>query len=303
MSRRTTERLPAGQVLTVTADAGSSGTVRRVPQGGDHTHYDPDEIEAGDSQSYGPFTADRFYEVLSDVGQLTTSIAVADQDLRVLATASRDSISTDGKDYTGARSYQPIGPDLNLDADAGRNTADGTSYLGAVMGNVIGATLTKTANYLAGLIGKFSISGTKSTKYPAGGVLGIVGDNGSDSVPDAPVVSVLDGDSDQAKAIAFFKARTLNSTSGSGADYGVDLFDSEAIGLGYLQNVTRKAIVRSVKEVCWLEKAGVPTDGSGGDGAGFAEKGSLCTDLSNGNLYINGNTKASPTWKLVTRAA
>lgn len=47
----------------------------------------------------------------------------------------------------------------------------------------------------------------------------------------------------------------------------------------------------------WLfSKAGVPTAGTSGDGAGWAGKGSLCTDATNGKLYINTNTKASPTW-------
>jgi hypothetical protein len=52
-----------------------------------------------------------------------------------------------------------------------------------------------------------------------------------------------------------------------------------------------------------LVKAGAPTDGTSGTGAGFAPKGALCIDYTNANLYINGGTQASPTWKLVTRAA
>jgi hypothetical protein len=47
----------------------------------------------------------------------------------------------------------------------------------------------------------------------------------------------------------------------------------------------------------------VPVDGTSGTGAGTAGKGSRYTDTTNGNLYLNANTKASPTWKLVTRAA
>lgn len=49
--------------------------------------------------------------------------------------------------------------------------------------------------------------------------------------------------------------------------------------------------------------AGVPVDGTSGTQAGVAEKGALVIDTTNGNLYINANTKASPTYKLVTRAA
>lgn len=207
------------------------------------------------------------------------------------------------KAYSGAGSYQPYAVDLDLSAGTGKNTADGTAFLSPFMGNILGDALTKTGNYLAGVSGKYSITGTKATKYPSGGVLGIVADNGAASIPDAPIVAVLDGDSDVAKAIAFFKVRSLNSTAGTGADYGVDLFDSEAIGLGYRQNTINKALERSPHEVCRLEGDGAPVDGVSGTGAGFAGKGSQYTDYTNANLYLNAGTKASPTWKLVTRAA
>lgn len=47
----------------------------------------------------------------------------------------------------------------------------------------------------------------------------------------------------------------------------------------------------------WLfTNAGVPSDGTSGTGAGFAGKGSICVDVSNGELYTNQGTKASPTW-------
>jgi hypothetical protein len=49
--------------------------------------------------------------------------------------------------------------------------------------------------------------------------------------------------------------------------------------------------------------AGVPVDGVSGTGAGTAGKGSLYSDQTNGKLYVNGGTLASPTWKLVTSAA
>lgn len=56
-------------------------------------------------------------------------------------------------------------------------------------------------------------------------------------------------------------------------------------------------------DVVYFQGAGVPVDGTSGTGAGMAGKGSLYIDRTNANHYINGNTKASPTWKLVTRAA
>jgi 6-phosphogluconate dehydrogenase len=45
-----------------------------------------------------------------------------------------------------------------------------------------------------------------------------------------------------------------------------------------------------------MVNAGVPSDGTTGTGAGRAGKGSLCIDSTNGTLYQNTNTKASPTW-------
>lgn len=45
--------------------------------------------------------------------------------------------------------------------------------------------------------------------------------------------------------------------------------------------------------------AGVPVNGTSGTEAGVAGKGSLVVDSTNGKLYINTNTKASPTWTVV----
>lgn len=53
----------------------------------------------------------------------------------------------------------------------------------------------------------------------------------------------------------------------------------------------------SFGEGLWLfENAGAPSSGTSGTGAGWAGKGSLCVDSTNGALYQNTNTKASPTW-------
>lgn len=46
-----------------------------------------------------------------------------------------------------------------------------------------------------------------------------------------------------------------------------------------------------------------PVDGVSGTLAGVAGPGSLLIDVTGMNLYINGGTKTSPAWKLVTRAA
>lgn len=49
--------------------------------------------------------------------------------------------------------------------------------------------------------------------------------------------------------------------------------------------------------------AGIPVDGASGTQVGVAEKGAILIDTTNGKQYLNGGTKASPLWKLVTSAA
>lgn len=44
---------------------------------------------------------------------------------------------------------------------------------------------------------------------------------------------------------------------------------------------------------------GAPTSGTSGTGAGYCGIGALLTDVTNGKLYINTGTKASPTWTVV----
>ena len=44
--------------------------------------------------------------------------------------------------------------------------------------------------------------------------------------------------------------------------------------------------------------AGAPVNGTSGTGAGFAGPGSILLRASNGTLYQNTNTVASPTWTL-----
>jgi len=46
-----------------------------------------------------------------------------------------------------------------------------------------------------------------------------------------------------------------------------------------------------------LVKNGAPTNGV--DGLGFAGLGSICMDLTTGNLYVNTGSKTSPTWVLI----
>jgi len=201
--------------------------------------------------------------------------------------------------YEAVNSFQPVAPDLTLGADAGSADGSDPSFLAAAMGNILGEDLTKDANYIAGVIGALSVTGVNPSTYPVGAVLAIIMDTVTDA--DGAVVAVIDGDSGVTKANAAFKAMSNNSTVGSGFDFGVDLHG--AAHDGYNALAILKADIRMSGEVCILNGAGAPTDGVAGSGATFAEIGSQYIDRTAGNLYINAGTKASPVWKLVTRAA
>jgi len=58
-------------------------------------------------------------------------------------------------------------------------------------------------------------------------------------------------------------------------------------------------------DVMELQGTGAPVDGTSGTGAGQAGIGSRYINLTTGDHYFNAGagTKASPVWKLVTRAA
>lgn len=133
---------------------------------------------------------------------------------------SNDTVST-VETYDGASSHQSIAADLQLASGAGRNVADGTSHLAAIMGNLFGNLLTKTGTYLAGVIGKLSVTGAQASHYQVGGVLGIIGDGVT--AADGAVVAVLDGDSAQTTANAAFAVRKNNSVPGSDFAVGLDL--------------------------------------------------------------------------------
>jgi hypothetical protein len=123
--------------------------------------------------------------------------------------------------YVDSHSHQSDAADLTLDSKAGSSTSGSPKYLASSMWNVFGDTLTRTANYIAGVIGAYSVTGTKSSTYPTGAVLAQITDGVTDV--DGAVVAYIDGDSSQTNAGAAFTVRNNNSTPGSGFAFGVDL--------------------------------------------------------------------------------
>lgn len=53
-------------------------------------------------------------------------------------------------------------------------------------------------------------------------------------------------------------------------------------------------------DVLIVTGSGAPTNGTSGTGAGLTGPGSLYLRSGNGTLFINSNTKASPTWTAIT---
>jgi len=166
------------------------------------------------------------------------------------------------------------------------------------MGNVLGANMTRTDNYIGGLIGAYNVTGTNASTYPVGAVLGEVGD--TTTTADGAVVAILGGDSGVTTAGAAFKVMSNNSTAASGFDFGLDLQDAAHDGYQPVdKDFYLKAPMRLVEDVVVLVIAGAPTDGGSGTGANNAGPGSLLVDITNKFLYINTNSKASPTWTKV----
>src|SRR5262245_48127911 len=121
---------------------------------------------------------------------------------------------SDALNYQSAGSFQACAADLDLGADAGKDSGDGTAFLAGMMGNLLGDSLSKTGNYLGGVIGHYNVTGLKATSYPSGALLAGIGDGVTEA--DGAVVAYVDGDSALTKAGAAFKVRSNNSTPGSG---------------------------------------------------------------------------------------
>lgn len=201
------------------------------------------------------------------------------------------SFATAGLGAAGSR--EMLARDLTIGAGAGSSDANNPAFLAAARFRLFGSALTKAGNYIAAVVGRFGIKGAKTTTLPTGAVHGWIED-GVTAV-DGAFTAYVDNTSAATKANAAFKAMMARAIAGDGFDFGLDLTDK----VGQIL----KADVRMDNEVCLLSKAGAPVDGAAGTGAGFAGLGSICVDRTNGKLYINGGTKASPTWKLVTSAA
>lgn len=144
---------------------------------------------------------------------------------KVVEISERAALAYSSTEYEEEGSFQPVAVDLNLAAGAGTSDAGDTSFLGAIMGNILGAALTKTHNFIGGLIGALSVTGAKGSDLQVGAVVGVAMDGVTEA--DGVVVAVIDGGdpSSETRVNAMFAARMNNNDAASGADYGLDLYD------------------------------------------------------------------------------
>ena len=159
-------------------------------------------------------------------------------------------------------------------------------------------TPTTTFNNIAGTVGNFAVIGTYNNNGLMAGVLGIINTNTLSG--DAAVMAFMQGDSGITTARAAYGVAMVQTTSGSGFDFGIDLKmqDPQLDGGGPTGVIPyKKANIRMENDVVFMNAAGVPSNGS--TGANFAGKGSLYVNITTGILYINTGTLASPTWTVV----
>lgn len=198
--------------------------------------------------------------------------------------------------YEGADSFQVLAPDLEVDADAGSDDGSDPSFLATIMGNLLGDGIDGEGNYLAGVIGAFSAQNV-SSDYPTGALMGVVMD-GVDGI-DGAVVAVIDGDDPSSVTLpnAAFAVRQNNNNAGSGANYGLNLYDAGNAHYtgGPVPFSVKKADIRMSSQVCIMSGAGAPVDGTTGDN--FAQKGSLYVDYTNAVMYMNTGTISAPVWE------
>lgn len=198
-----------------------------------------------------------------------------------LAIPEGGSVTYSPAEYSDDGSFQPIGPDLNLDPAAGTSEVGDSAYLATIMGNTFGDALTKTKNIIAGVIGKLSVTGARASTYPVAGVIAEVGDGVTEA--DGGFVAVLGGDSAQTNARAAFSVDNQNSVPGSGFDYVVD--GAHETHDGYPAFAPLKAFARIA-----LNAGGLPVIlafGVATDDAGIVAQVGADNTIADGSLYIS----------------
>ena len=217
-------------------------------------------------------------------------------------------------------SAQAVSGDANLAAAVGTSTGNQHRTYAGVMGNVARTgNLSATSNTIAGVVGRYIITGTNAGNYPKAGVVGeiwgaVAGQTAA--AADGAFVAVLGGDEGAIRARAAytvdFENTGIHSGNQSYFNWGLDL-QGPGTHDGYMTGFYNDGFIRmggvfpnagtneTVTAVAIIAGTAVPTNGVSGTGAANAGAGSLYIRQSGAAsvLYINTNTLASPTWTVV----
>lgn len=205
-----------------------------------------------------------------------------DDDSNVVLRTGRDAAVVVSREfpYSGTGSRQAVEADLESAAAAGTSDEGDSAYIGGVMGNALGAALTKTHNIIAGVIGKLSVSGARATTYPLAAVYAEIGEDSEHA--DAGVVSAIGGDSAAVNADAAFGIDHLNSNPGAGFDWIVN--GHKEAHDGYDAGVPLKGFARLTVV------GGVPGGiffGAATDDAGIVAQVGADNTIADGSVYFS----------------
>lgn len=252
-----------GNVRTNAINATDSGTVLHIGESTDVT------ILGGSGKTTnvaGTLTTDRNVTVAGTLS--ATGTPAGDGSGTVNADSS---ISATGTGIYGAANRGR----LTLGADFGSSTDALPSAGLGMYGKVAGANLAGTSNFIAGTVGTYGVTGTNASKFYKVGLLGSV--SSETTTADAAVMALLDGDSGLTTARAGYGIMTLNSTDGSGFDYGMDLKIQVVTGL---ESETRPFKVADIR------LSSGTTIGSGATNPATCVKGSIYLNTTSGLLNV-----------------
>lgn len=205
--------------------------------------------------------------------------------------------------YGSSASRQAVAGDINLAAGAGATT--GHAYLAGVMGNAIRAgNLTATRNSVAGVVGKYDITGTNASTYPSAAVKAEIGDASTSGT--YAVLAAIGGDTAVSSAVGAFGVDFQTSTPASLFSWGLDLqgngthdsYLAPRYSLGDIRLGGRRgtSLTSAGQDVCITRFNAAPVDGASGTFAGNCGPGSLLIRTDNGTLFQNTGSLSSPTW-------
>ncbi len=241
-------------------------------------------VSAGNADIGGNASVSGVFEINGSPADLNESAGSTSASLNVASTLFGT---------TGAR-QAATHSNASVDATYGSSdfTDPGAGY--GLSGNISGSNLTKTNNYLAGLMGVYNITGTNASLFPKAGVIGMIGD--ATTTANAAVLAELDGNTGVTTANAAFGVMMLNSNVGSGFAYGLDLHQSavDSQGHGSYPAVSFSAAdIRLANGVAILSGTGAPS--SSGASTSNCNIGAGKPNLPLGSLYLNasGGTNTS----------